>query len=89
MIFLIVMTDKMLHDKRHKMSYRVREPILTVRDDPPRQFTFVTLETGSLISVNGEPQRSGLVEVHCDGKTSAAFMRDILLKCERIQSTGE
>ncbi|HEV2689194.1 MAG TPA: hypothetical protein VGV35_11585, partial [Bryobacteraceae bacterium] len=71
------------------MSYRVREPFLAIRDDPPHQFTFVTLLPGSIIAVKGEPQRSGLVDVLHEGNILGAFMRDILSRCERVQAHGQ
>jgi hypothetical protein len=71
------------------MRYIVREPFLAVCDDPPRRFTFVTAETGKSLTVLGEPNRSGLVDVRYEGKIIAAFMRDILARCERAEGHAE
>ena len=67
------------------MRYAVRESFLAVRDDPPRQFTFLAIPTGSAITVKGSPQQSGLVDIEYDGIIAAAFMRDILARCERVE----
>ena len=68
------------------LQYVVHEPFLAVRDEPPHQFTFVTLEPGTTVLVRGEPHRSGLVDVEYDGRIVAAFMRDILAHCERVEA---
>ena len=71
------------------MSYRVREPFLAIRDDPPHRFTFVTLAPGAIITVQGEAQRSGLVDILYGETIVGAFMRDILARCERVQARGQ
>lgn len=68
------------------MQYVVHDPFLAVRDEPPHQFTFVTLEPGVTLIVKGEPQRSGLVDIEYKGRIVAAFMRDILTHCERVEA---
>ena len=71
------------------MRYSVREPFLAVRDDPPRQFSFVTISTGAIITVKGSPALSGLVDVEYDGIIVAAFMRDILARCDRVEAKAQ
>lgn len=67
------------------MTYRVREPFLAVRDEPPKRFGFVTLSPGAIITIKGEVQQSGLVDVLHDGEVVAAFMRDIQTRAELVE----
>jgi hypothetical protein len=48
------------------MTYHVEEPFLAVRDEPARPFVFVTITEGSIITIIGEVQQSGLVDVRYD-----------------------
>lgn len=59
------------------MTYQVQEPVLAVRNDQSKPFVFVTITEGSIITVQGEVQQSGLVDVLYDGRIVAVFMRDI------------
>jgi len=36
----------------------------------------------------GEPQRSGLVDIEYEGGIVAAFIRDVLTHCERVDAQG-
>lgn len=67
------------------MGYRVRMPFVAVRSGGDGTFRFVSIEAGTVITVKGQTQHSGLVEIHYGGETVAAFMRDIEDRCERIE----
>jgi len=61
---------------------------MAIRDDPPGQFSLVTLALRQTITVMGEPQRSGLVDIEYEGGIVAAFIRDVLTHCERVDAQG-
>jgi len=67
------------------MRYRVREPFMVIRDDPPNRFTFLTLKPGSMLRVKGDVLKSGLVDIECEGQILGAFMRDILARAELVE----
>jgi hypothetical protein len=69
------------------MTYQVQEPFLAVRDEPPRPFAFVTITEGSVITVTGEVQQSGLVDVLYDGEIVAAFLRDIESRAVAVEAS--
>ena len=68
-------------------QYRVSTPFLAVSPNEDSSFRFVTLERGAIIRVNVEHTvpRSGLVDVLYEGRTVAAFMRDIEDRAERFE----
>jgi hypothetical protein len=70
------------------MTYRVRKALQVIRDEPPKPFSFVEIMSGSIIRVNGEVQKSGLVDVLYDGQIFGAFMRDIETRAEKVESVS-
>jgi hypothetical protein len=64
--------------------YRAREPFLAVRYDQPRPFKFVTIASGSIITLQSEVHPSGLVSLLYDGQIVGAFMRDIEARAEKV-----
>lgn len=68
------------------MRYRAKESIIAVRYGQPKPFKFGTIKPGSIITLQGEIQPSGLVSLVYDGQIVAAFMRDIESRAERIQA---
>jgi hypothetical protein len=71
------------------VKFRVREPFLAVRDDPSQSFAFATLPPGATIVTHGVPNKSGLIDIECNGQTYAAFIRDIEARCERVETASE
>ena len=69
------------------MTYRVQEPFLAVRNERTRPCVFVTIMEGSIITVIGEVQQSGLVDVRYDGEIVAAFMRDIETRAVPVEAS--
>lgn len=67
------------------MTYRVRKPLQVIRGELPRSFTFVEIMPGSIIMVKGNVQKSGRVDVLCNGKIFGSFMRDIAARAELIE----
>jgi len=68
------------------MTYQVQEPFLAVRDGQARP-AFATITEGSIITVTGEVQHSGLVDVLYDGEIVAAFMRDIEARADVVEGS--
>lgn len=69
------------------MTYRVHEPFIAVTDGQSRPFAFVTITKGSTITIKGEVQQSGLVDVLYEGKVVAAFMRDIQARAQLVEAS--
>jgi hypothetical protein len=69
------------------MNYRVREPLLAVRNEVPKPFGFVTIPAGSVITL-GEVQDSGFVDVLYDREIVAVFMRDVEARADVVEVTG-
>jgi hypothetical protein len=67
------------------VTYRVRESLLAIRIEPDVPNVFFTIDPGSLITVKGEVQASGFVDVLYEGKIAKVFMRDITLRADRIK----
>jgi len=64
----------------------VREALQVIRDEPPEPFTFKEIMPGSIVTVNGEVQKSGLVDVLYDGQIFGAFLRDIEARAELVEA---
>lgn len=70
------------------MQYKVKAPLTAVIPEQTGGFRFVTVEAGSLIRIHGTVQKSGLVDVLCDGTVLAAFMRDLQERAELVHETS-
>src|SRR5215472_13488459 len=70
------------------VKYRVREPLLAILKEPVSCVTFLTIKRGSIITVKGDQQAYGFVEVDYDGQTVLAFRRGIELRADRVRGTG-
>ena len=69
------------------MNYQVQKSFIAVRNEPTRPSVFVTIAEGSIITVIGELQHSGLVDVRYDGEIVAAFMRDIEARAVPVEAS--
>ena len=67
------------------MKYYVREPILAIPKETLNSVRFLTIKSGSVITVKGDEQEYGLVEVDYDGKIVLAFRRAIELRAHRVR----
>ena len=70
------------------MRYRVRTPFVAVRPAGDGHFRFVTLYSGSVVTIAGDVQRSGLVDIMHEDHVLAAFMRDIQERAERVEKVS-
>jgi chemotaxis family two-component system response regulator Rcp1 len=63
------------------VRYHVRQPILAMRSEVGMANMFMTIESGSVITVKGDPeQESGLVKVLYEGQIVKVHMRDIEIR---------
>ena len=67
------------------MKYRFREPLLAILKGPVSSVGFLTIKRGSVITVKGDEQACGFVEVDYEGQIVLAFMRGIQLRADRVR----
>jgi hypothetical protein len=67
---------------------RIRMPFVAVCPKGPGVFEPVTLEPGTIVTVQAEHTvlRTGLVHLLDNGKTLAAYLRDIEDRTERVEA---
>jgi chemotaxis family two-component system response regulator Rcp1 len=68
----------------HAVRYRVREPLLAIRNEPEVHTEFMTIERGCLITVKGQVEQSEFVDVSYEGQIVKVFMRDIENGADRV-----
>jgi CheY-like chemotaxis protein len=74
-----------LYPQPQAVSYRVREPLLSVRNEPGAQPVLLTIGRGSMITVKAKMQESEFVDVSYEGQLVSVFMRDIEKSADRVQ----
>jgi chemotaxis family two-component system response regulator Rcp1 len=67
------------------VTYRVREPLLAIRNDLGMPPQFLTIERGHVITVKGEVEETGFVDVSYEGQIVKSFMPDIENGAERVE----
>ena len=67
------------------MRFRVREPLLAVRNDPGTPTAFLTIGSGSVITVKARVQQSEFVDVSYEGQLVKVSMRDIEKSADRVE----
>ena len=67
------------------MKYRFREPLLAILKGPVGSVAFLTIKPGSIITVKGDDQACGFVEVDYQGQIVLALMRGIELRAHRVR----
>jgi len=74
-----------LNPQRHAASYRAREPLLALGTEAGTATKFMTIERGSVITVEGDmEQKSGFVDVAYKGQIVKVYMRDIEKSTDRV-----
>lgn len=59
-------------------KYRLKSPTMAVeRRGADCRMSIVTIGTGTVVEVIGTVQETGLVDVRCEGRILAVFMRDL------------
>ena len=84
---IIPITTERDRNLRPSKVYLVRDSLLSVRDDASQKFVFTTVAPGSIIRLRGQLNVSGLVDIEYNGQIVAAFLRDILDRCDAVEST--
>ena len=67
------------------MTYRVLKPLLAIRHEPGEAAVFITIAPGSLITLEGEVEETGFVDVLYEGRVVKVYMRDIEGGAERVE----
>ena len=75
-----------LHPQAQATKYRAREPLLALRTEPGTATTFMTIERGSVISLESEvEQETGFVDVAYKGQIVKVYIQDIEKNADRVQ----
>jgi hypothetical protein len=67
------------------MKYYVREPLLAILKGPVSSVGFLTIKSGSVVTVKSDDQACGFVEVDYQGQIVLALMRGIELRAHRVR----
>ena len=86
---IVAITTQRKLNLRPSKVYLVRDSFLSVRDDATRKFVFTTVPPGSIIRLIGELNPAGLVDIEYNGQVVAAFLRDILDRCDVVESSQQ
>jgi hypothetical protein len=70
------------------MKYYVREPLLAILKGPASSVAFLTIKSGSVITVKGDDQACGFVEVDYQGQIVLALVWGIQLRAHRVRGTA-
>jgi len=70
------------------MKYYVREALSAVFKKPVDPIAFLTIDSGSVITVKGALGPYGFVEANYGGDDILVFMRDLELRADRVQGTA-
>ena len=68
------------------MKYRVLKPLLAIRREPGVAAVLLTIDPGSVITLNGEVERTGFVDVLYNGQIVKVYMRDLENGADRIDA---
>jgi len=67
------------------MKYYVREPLSAVFKEPTNSIAFLTIDSGSVITVKGDEGAFGFVEANYGGDDVLVFMRDLELRADHVK----
>jgi chemotaxis family two-component system response regulator Rcp1 len=74
-----------LNPRPQAARYRAREPLLALRTEAGTATKFMTIDRGSVITVQGDvEQKSGFVDVAYKGQIVKVYMRDIEKSADRV-----
>jgi hypothetical protein len=80
----LLMAHERLHYIFSPLTYYVREPLLAVCNEPGMSTVFLTIAPGSVITLQGEVQLSGFVDVLYEDRIVLVFKRDLDLRAARM-----
>jgi hypothetical protein len=67
------------------MKYYIREPLLAILKGSVSSVGFLIIKRGSVVTVKGDDQARGFVEVDYQGQIVLALMRGIELRAHRVR----
>ena len=67
------------------MRFRALKPLLAIRHKPGVAAVLVTIPPGSVITLEGEVEETGFVDVLYQGQIVKVFMRDIENGADRVE----
>lgn len=67
------------------MRYRVLKPLLAIRHQPGVATVILTIAPGSLVTLKGEVEDTGFVDVLYEGQIVKVYMRDIEKSADRVE----
>ena len=67
------------------MRYRVREALLAIASQAQVKPVYITIEPGSVITVQGIEEQSGFVDVSYRGEIVKVFLRDLEKRTDRVK----
>lgn len=70
------------------MKYYIKESLPAVLKEPAGSIAFMTIDSGSVITVKNDVSAFGFAEANYGGDEVLVFMRDIELKADRVQGTA-
>ena len=71
------------------MRFRVLKPLLAIRHEPGVAAVLITIGPDSVITLEGEVEETGFVDVSYEGKIVKVYMRDIENGADRVdRQTG-
>jgi hypothetical protein len=70
------------------MKYYIKESLPAVLKEPAGSIAFMTIDSGSVITVNGDVGAYGFVEANYGGEEVLVFMRDLELRADRVKETA-
>jgi hypothetical protein len=71
------------------MRFRVLKPLLAIRHEPGVAAILITIWRGSVITVRGEVEETGFVDVFYEGQIVKVYMRDIENGAERVEGQAQ
>ena len=70
------------------VTYRVLKPLLAIRHEPGAATVLLTIAPGSLITMKGEVEETGFVDVLYEGRVVKVYLRDIEESADRVEGTA-
>jgi hypothetical protein len=67
------------------LKYCVHEPLLAILRKPGMPAEIMTIQPGSVITLKGDVNQFGFVDVHCGDQMVKVFMLDIEKKADRVE----
>jgi hypothetical protein len=67
------------------MRFRVLKPLLAIRHEPGVAAVLLTIDPGSVITLNGEVEPTGFVDVLYKGQIVKVYMLDVEERADRVE----